>query len=68
MPRNFAGLLRSLDGKPYGAYRDAVGAHDVGGGLAVSLDRAQRDPFAPPLPRADEYSRGGCRAPGRCPQ
>lgn len=50
MPRNFAGLLRSLDGKPYGAYRDAVGAHDVGGGLAVSLDRAQRDPFAPPSP------------------
>ncbi|OCA93761.1 ABC-ATPase domain-containing protein [Actinobaculum suis] len=52
MPRahDLADTLRLIDGKPYGAYRDAVGRYDVGGGVTICLDKAQRDPFAPPSP------------------
>lgn len=40
---------RSLDGKPYGAYKQLAGkAVELGDGVKLVVDRAQVDPFAPP--------------------
>lgn len=41
-------LLRRIDGRPYGAYRDLEGsAYDMGA-FHLVVQRAQSDPFAPP--------------------
>src|SRR3712207_6071468 len=39
--------LDRIDRKGYGAYRDLQGTYDLGG-FSLSIDRVQRDPFAPP--------------------
>ena len=39
--------LDRIDRKGYGAYRDLSGTHDLGH-FVLSMDRVQRDPFAPP--------------------
>lgn len=41
------GLLRSIDGSSYGAYKRAVGQWDYGS-FKVILERVQADPYAPP--------------------
>ena len=39
--------LDRIDRKGYGAYKDLSGSHDFGS-FTLSVDRVQRDPFAPP--------------------
>ena len=39
--------LDRIDRKGYGAYRDLQGSYDLGS-FSLSVDRVQRDPFAPP--------------------
>jgi predicted ABC-class ATPase len=39
--------LDRIDRKGYGAYNDLSGSHDFGS-FILSVDRVQRDPFAPP--------------------
>src|ERR671912_475258 len=39
--------LDRIDRRGYGAYKDLSGSHDFGS-FALFVDRAQRDPFAPP--------------------
>lgn len=39
--------LRRVDGRGYAAYREIVGTYDFGD-FSVTIDRTQRDPFAPP--------------------
>jgi predicted ABC-class ATPase len=39
--------LDRIDRKGYGAYRDLQGTYDLGA-FSLSIDRVQRDPFAPP--------------------
>ncbi len=39
--------LERIDRKGYGAYKDLSGSHDFGP-FVLSIDRVQRDPFAPP--------------------
>ncbi len=46
--QNLAAACRRLDGRGYPAYRGLEGAWPVGEGITVFLDRAARDPFAPP--------------------
>lgn len=48
--RALAEQCRRLDGRGYPAYRDLEGGWALGGGLTLFLDRAARDPFAPPSP------------------
>ena len=48
--RALAEHCRGLDGRGYPAYRDLEGGWDLGGDLTLFLDRAARDPFAPPSP------------------
>ena len=48
--RALAEHCRGLDGRGYPAYRDLEGGWDLGDGLTLFLDRAARDPFAPPSP------------------
>ena len=48
--RALAERCRGLDGRGYPAYRDLEGGWDLGDGLTLFLDRAARDPFAPPSP------------------
>ena len=43
-----AAACRRLDGRGYPAYRDLEGEWRLGDGVTVFLDRAARDPFAPP--------------------
>ncbi|PWI58963.1 ABC-ATPase domain-containing protein [Sulfoacidibacillus thermotolerans] len=43
----FLRLLRSLEGKSYGGYRDLKGIFDLGPYI-LTIDRVQSDPFAPP--------------------
>jgi predicted ABC-class ATPase len=45
--RRLEATLDRIDRKGYGAYRDLRGVYDLGG-LTLSVDRVQRDPFAPP--------------------
>jgi predicted ABC-class ATPase len=40
-------ILDRIDRKGYGAYKDLQGTHDLGT-FSLSIDRVQRDPFAPP--------------------
>jgi predicted ABC-class ATPase len=40
-------ILDRIDRKGYGAYKDLQGSYDLGS-LSLSIDRVQRDPFAPP--------------------
>jgi predicted ABC-class ATPase len=40
-------ILDRIDRKGYGAYKDLQGTHDLGT-FSLSVDRVQRDPFAPP--------------------
>ena len=50
-PRGESGLAaacRELDGRGYPAYRDLEGEWSLGNGVTVFVDRAARDPFAPP--------------------
>jgi predicted ABC-class ATPase len=39
--------LDRIDRRGYGAYKDLQGSYDLGG-FSLSIDRVQRDPFAPP--------------------
>ena len=48
--RALAERCRRLDGRGYPAYRDLEGGWALAGGLTLFLDRAARDPFAPPSP------------------
>ena len=45
--QNLLRLLRSLDGKPYGAYKSTMGDWDYGD-FTVHIDHLQADPYAPP--------------------
>jgi predicted ABC-class ATPase len=40
-------IFDRIDRKGYGAYKDLQGTHDLGT-FSLSIDRVQRDPFAPP--------------------
>ena len=40
-------ILRTLDGKPYGGYRELKGSYDLGA-YTLHIDHVQGDPFAPP--------------------
>ena len=40
-------ILDRIDRKGYGAYKDLQGTYDLGS-FSLSIDRVQRDPFAPP--------------------
>jgi predicted ABC-class ATPase len=40
-------ILVRIDRKGYGAYKDLSGTYDLGS-FSLSIDRVQRDPFAPP--------------------
>lgn len=46
--RTLTAALTSLDGKPYGAYRDVARTEWRVSDLLVYMDRAQVDPYAPP--------------------
>ena len=48
--RALAERCRRLDGRGYPAYRDLEGGWALADGLTLFLDRAARDPFAPPSP------------------
>ncbi|KAI9014628.1 hypothetical protein BC832DRAFT_545982 [Gaertneriomyces semiglobifer] len=41
-------LLESIDGRPYGAYRDVKGRYLFPDGKELYVDHIQSDPFAPP--------------------
>jgi len=45
--RSLQATLDRIDRKGYGAYRDLQGSYDLGS-FSLSIDRVQRDPFAPP--------------------
>jgi predicted ABC-class ATPase len=45
--RRLQATLDRIDRRGYGAYKDLQGAYDLGS-LTLSIDRVQRDPFAPP--------------------
>jgi predicted ABC-class ATPase len=45
--RRLEATLDRIDRKGYGAYKDLSGSHDFGP-FVLSVDRVQRDPFAPP--------------------
>ena len=45
--RRLRSALDRIDRKGYGAYKDLAGSFDFGD-FALSIDRVQRDPFAPP--------------------
>jgi predicted ABC-class ATPase len=54
--------LDRIDRKGYGAYRDLSGSHDFGS-FTLTVDRVQRDPFAPPSlvrvrTRGNDFDRG----------
>src|ERR671910_1129594 len=40
-------IFDRIDRKGYGAYKDLQGTYDLGS-FSLSIDRVQRDPFAPP--------------------
>jgi predicted ABC-class ATPase len=45
--RRLQATLDRIDRRGYGAYKDLQGTYDLGG-FYLSIDRVQRDPFAPP--------------------
>ncbi len=45
--RRLKATLDRIDRKGYGAYRDLQGTYDLGS-FSLTIDRVQRDPFAPP--------------------
>jgi predicted ABC-class ATPase len=45
--RRLQATLDRIDRKGYGAYKDLQGTYDLGP-FSLSIDRVQRDPFAPP--------------------
>ena len=45
--RRLSSTLDRIDHKGYGAYKEVSGAHDFGS-FVLTVDRVQRDPFAPP--------------------
>ena len=45
--RRLSSTLDRIDRRGYGAYKDLSGSHDFGP-FVLSIDRVQRDPFAPP--------------------
>lgn len=45
--RRLEATLDRIDRKGYGAYKDLSGTYDMGS-FSLSIDRVQRDPFAPP--------------------
>ena len=46
--RDLEDLLADIDRRGYPAYKRVAGAYDLGGGLTLSVDHVQGDPFAAP--------------------
>ncbi|WP_234968806.1 ABC-ATPase domain-containing protein, partial [Actinomyces bouchesdurhonensis] len=44
---NLLNQLRHADGRPYGFYKNALGAWDYGD-FTLAIDHVQADPYAPP--------------------
>lgn len=58
-----ADRCRRLDGRGYPAYRDLEGIWSLGEHLTLFVDRAARDPFAPPSPMRLRLAGSAARIP-----